>query len=157
MPQSNPPPNQINDTRVPSKRPTRRSPPDSKSDNQAEQDRMRLMYENVAKGAFSIRPDALNEAEIEMSLDPKTMLPFYGSEKDGWKDLKAGALDALYGTAARGAGMLGMVPSPSKEKFQTQQSILKHRQDVLRQYMAYSNNDRPPHTPSPLSAPRPCF
>jgi hypothetical protein len=139
MPPSNPPPNQNNDTRVRSRRPIRRGSSDSKPDNQ---DKLRLMDENMARGAFSRRPNWANEGEIEMGLDPNTMLPFYGSKKDGWLDLKAGALDALYGTAAMGAGMLGMVPSPSKEKFETQQGILKNRQDILRQYMAFSNNEK---------------
>jgi hypothetical protein len=138
MPPSNPPPNQNNDTRVRSKRPIRRSSSDSKPDNQ---DRLRLMDENMAKGAFSKRSDALNEAEIAMGLDPKTMLPFYGHQKDRWSDLKAGALDALYGTAVTGAGMLGSVPSPAQEKFKLQRDILKNRQEILRQYLANSSEE----------------
>jgi hypothetical protein len=141
MPPSNPPPNQNNDTRVRSKRPIRRGPSSAQLNDQVERDRIRLIDENMAKGAFSKRSDALNEAEIAMGLDPKTMLPFYGHQKDRWSDLKAGALDALYGTAATGAGMLGSVPSPAQEKFKLQRDILKNRQKILRQYLASSNEE----------------
>jgi hypothetical protein len=76
-----------------------------------------------------------------MGLDPNTMLPFYGSKKDGSLDLKAGALDALYGTAAMGAGMLGLIPAPAQDKFKLQRDILKNRQEILRQYLANSNEE----------------
>jgi hypothetical protein len=50
-------------------------------------------------------------------------------------------MDALYGTAATGAGILGSVPSPAQDKFKLQRDILKNRQEILRQYLANSSEE----------------
>jgi hypothetical protein len=89
---------------------------------------------------FEKIPQAVKDLESKTGLDPETIIPFLGNRKSFWLDAKAGLLDALYGAAATGAGMLGAVPSPKREEFRSQRDILKNRQNILRNYLSRVND-----------------
>lgn len=120
------------------KRTSNTAPVDSES---VAEIRRKMMDSRMAKAAYDKIPQVVKDAESEMGLDPETIIQFLGSDKDWKSDLKAGALDALYGAAATGAGMLSAIPSPRKEKFSSQRDLLRNRQQIIRGYLARVNEE----------------
>jgi hypothetical protein len=95
----------------------------------------------LAKKRYEKTSQEYKEAERETGLDPEYFAELLGSKGDWKQDLKAGALDALYGAAATGAGMMGAIPSPIQDKIKSQRDILKYRQELLRDYLAEINDE----------------
>jgi len=95
----------------------------------------------LAKIRYERTSQDYKEDEREMDLDPEAFAELLGSKGDWKQDLKAGALDALYGAAATGAGMMGAIPSPIQDKIKSQRDILKYRQELLRDYLAEINDE----------------